>query len=101
MLLHLLTNFEIQIYRFYKQELEKTNQTEFRIEQEMKKKDDKLYVKWNGYDNSFNSSIDKEDILIIYIILYERSGENKKVVLDLSIYATEADLKRETVFLLI
>ena len=29
----------------------------------MKKKDDKLYVKWNGYDNSFNSWIDKEDIL--------------------------------------
>ena len=45
MLLYLLTNFEIQIYRFYKQELEKTNQTEFRIEQVKKKKDDKLYVK--------------------------------------------------------
>ena len=24
---------------------------------------DKLYVKWKGYDNSFNSWIDKKDIV--------------------------------------
>ena len=27
------------------------------------KKGDKLYVKWKGYDNSFNSWIDKKDIV--------------------------------------
>ena len=29
----------------------------------IKRKDDKLYVKWKGYDNSFNSWIDKKDIV--------------------------------------
>ena len=29
-----------------------------------KRKGDKLYVKWKGYDNSFNSWIDKKDIFI-------------------------------------
>ena len=28
------------------------------------KKGDKLYVKWKGYDNSFNSWIDKKYIVI-------------------------------------
>ena len=27
------------------------------------KKGDKLYVKWKGYDNSFNSWIDKKDLV--------------------------------------
>ena len=48
---------------FYEKELQKTNQQEFRIEKVIKKKGDKLYVKWKGYDNSFNSWIDKKDIL--------------------------------------
>ena len=38
----------------------KKNQQKFRIEKVIKKKRDKLYVKWNGYDNSFNSWIDKK-----------------------------------------
>ena len=29
----------------------------------IKKKGNKLYVKWKGYDNSFNSWIDKIDLL--------------------------------------
>ena len=41
----------------------KTKQNEFRIEKVIKKKVDKLYVKWKGYDNSFNSWIDKKDIV--------------------------------------
>ena len=41
----------------------KTNQKEFRIEKVIKRKGDKIYVKWKGYDNSFNSRIDKEDIV--------------------------------------
>ena len=48
---------------FYKKELQKTNQKEFRIKKVIKKKGDKLYVKWKGYDNSFNSRIDKKDIV--------------------------------------
>ena len=44
---------------FYENELQKTNQQKFKIEKVTKKKGDKLYVKWKGYDNSFNSWIDK------------------------------------------
>ena len=35
--------------------LEKINQQEVRIEKVIKEKRNKLCVKWNGYDNSFNS----------------------------------------------
>ena len=48
---------------FYEKELQKTNQQEFRIEKVIKKKGDKLYVKWKGYDSSFNSWIDKKDLI--------------------------------------
>ena len=48
---------------FYENELQKTNKKKFRIEKVLKKKGDKLYVKWKGYDNSFNSWIDKKDIV--------------------------------------
>ena len=40
---------------FYEKELQKIDRQEFRIEKVIKKKGDKLYVKWKGYDNSFNS----------------------------------------------
>ena len=40
---------------FYEKELQKTNEQEFRIEKVIKKKGNKLYVKWKGYDSSFNS----------------------------------------------
>ena len=42
------------------QELQKINQQEFKIEKVIKKKGDKLYVQWKGYDSSFNSWIDKK-----------------------------------------
>ena len=48
---------------FYEKELQKTNQKEFRIEKVIKKKGDKLYIKWKRYNNSFNSWIDKKDIV--------------------------------------
>ena len=48
---------------FYEKELQKTNQKEFRIEKILKRKGDKLYVKWKGYDNRFNSWIDKKDLI--------------------------------------
>ena len=31
---------------------------EFRVQKVMQRKGDKLYVKWKGYDSSFNSWID-------------------------------------------
>ena len=48
---------------FYEKELKKIDQQEFRIEKVIKKKGDKLYVKWKGYDNSFSSWIDKKDLV--------------------------------------
>ena len=48
---------------FYENELQKANQKEFRIEKVIKQKGDKLYVKWKGYDNSFNSWINKNDTI--------------------------------------
>ena len=56
-------NGEEIIESFYEKELQKISQKEFRIKNVLKKKGDKLYVKWRGYDNSFNSCIDKEDLL--------------------------------------
>ena len=48
---------------FYEKELQKANQKEFRAEKVIKKNGNKLYVKWKGYDNSFNSWIDKKDLI--------------------------------------
>ena len=48
---------------FYEKELQKTSQEKFRIEKVLKRKSDKLYVKWKGYDDSFNSWFDKEDLI--------------------------------------
>ena len=44
---------------FYEKELGKTNQKEFIVEKVIKRKDDKLYVKWKDYDSSFNNWINK------------------------------------------
>ena len=41
----------------------KTNQQEFRIEKEIKNKGDKLKAKWKSYDSSFNSWINKKDLI--------------------------------------
>ena len=43
---------------FYEKKLQKTSQEEFGIEKVLKRKVDKLYVKWKEYDNRFNSWID-------------------------------------------
>ena len=48
---------------FNEKELHKTNRKEFGIEKILKRKGDKLYVKWKGYDNSFNFWINKKDIV--------------------------------------
>ena len=44
----------------YEKEFQKTSQEEFRIEKVIKRKISQSYVKWKGYDNSFNSWIDKK-----------------------------------------
>ena len=56
-------NGEEIIGTFYENELQGTEQNEFRIEKVIKRKGDKLYVKWKGYDNSFKTWIDKKDIV--------------------------------------
>ena len=55
-------NGEEIIGSFYEKELQKTDQQEFRIEKVIKRKGDKLYVKWKGYNSLFNSWIDKKDL---------------------------------------
>ena len=56
-------NGEKIIGSFYEKELQKTSQEEFRIEKVIKRKGDKIYVKWKGYDNSFNSWTDKASLV--------------------------------------
>ena len=48
---------------FHEKELQKTSQKEFTIEKVIKRKGNKLYVKWKGYDNSINSWINLKDIV--------------------------------------
>ena len=47
--------------QFYTQELQLTKNTtgKYIIEKILKTKNNKIYVKWRGYDNSFNSWINK------------------------------------------
>ena len=49
---------------FYERELQKKKtkkkQKELRNEKVIKRKGEKLHVKWKGYNNSFNSGIDKK-----------------------------------------
>ena len=42
---------------FYKKELQKANQKEFKVEKVIKRKGEKIYVKWKGY-NSFFQKLD-------------------------------------------
>ena len=81
---------------FYKNELQKINQKEFRVEKVIKRKGNKLDIKWRGYDNSLNSWIDKKDIIKMTDFFPKSNylGVNVKVELDLSNFATKADLKK-------
>ena len=76
-----------------------TSQKEFRIEKVLKKKGDKLYVKWKGYDNSFNSWIDKKTLYKMSQYFPkpdEPFGGDINVTVDLSNYATKDDIKNIT-----
>ena len=80
---------------FYENELQKTNQKEFRIEKVLKKKSDKLYVKWKGYDNSFNIGLIKKTLYKMSQYFpkpYKQFGEDINVTADLSNYATKKDI---------
>ena len=48
---------------FYEQEVQKTSQSTFRIEEVLKRQGDKSLVKWMGYPKSFNSWIDTKAML--------------------------------------
>ena len=56
-------NGEVTTVIFYEKELQKISQEEFRIGKVIRRKGDKLYVKWKDYDNSFNSWIDKGSLV--------------------------------------
>ena len=56
-------NGEEIVRTFYEKGLQKTNQKEFRIEKVIKRNGNKSFVKWKGHDNSFNSCIDKSDLI--------------------------------------
>ena len=69
-------------------ELQKTNQTEFRIKKVIKRKIDKLYVKWKVlYENIFSYKMS------YFPESYTHSQTKIKLELYLSNYATKFDLK--------
>ena len=78
--------------------MQKTNKKEFKIRKEIKRIEDKLYVKLKGYDNWFNSWIDKTNIVQVseYFPELKSLRRRVKVKLDLSNYATKTDLKNAT-----
>ena len=47
---------------FYREELQKTDQTIFRIERVIRKTNDKALVKWKGYPDEFNSLVSLKDL---------------------------------------
>ena len=67
----------------------------------IKRKGDKLYVKWKGYNISFNSWIDKNYIVQTseHFPKPNSSGANVKVELDLSNYAIKTDLNMQQVLM--
>ena len=89
-----------KIGTFDEKELQKTNQQEFRIEKVIKRNGDKLYIKWKGYANSFNSWLDKKDLVWFYCTKTsqyfpkqnEPFGGDINVKVELSNCATKADI---------
>ena len=51
-----------QLLNFLWKRIAKSSQEKFRRGKEIKRKGDELYVKWKGYDNSFNSWINKKEL---------------------------------------
>ena len=92
-------NREEIVGAFYKKELQKTYQREFKVEKVIKRKDDQLYVKWKGYDNSLIVGLVKKycNVKIDYFPdPYTRSKIKIKIKLDLFNHATKSDWKNAT-----
>ena len=88
-------NCEKIIGTLSQKELQKTSQIEFTIQKVIKRKGNKLYVKWKGYDNSFNRWIDKKDLVKTTQYFpkpHEPFGGNINVKVDLFNYATKTNL---------
>lgn len=63
---YVIEDYQNQIIagRFYEYELQKTaNNKAFLVEKVLKRKGEKLYVKWYGFDKSHNSWINKNEVL--------------------------------------
>ena len=58
-----LVDVKHNAYVDFSKEVNDKDQQGFRIEKVIKKKGEKLYVKWKGYDTSFKSWIDKKDLM--------------------------------------
>ena len=79
--------------------MQKTYQREFEVEKVIKRKDDQLYVKWKGYDNSLIVGLVKKycNVKIDYFPdPYTRSKIKIKIKLDLFNHATKSDWKNAT-----
>ena len=60
----MIVNVKILLERFTKNNCKKqTNKQKNRFDEVFNRKGDKLYVKWQRYDNSFQSWIDKKDMI--------------------------------------
>ena len=54
-----------EIFTIYNEkEFQKRKKTKLRVEKVIKRRGDKLYVKWKGYDTLFYTWIDKKGIII-------------------------------------
>ena len=71
-----------------------------RIEKLIKRKSDKLYAKWKGYENLFNGWINKKwpctKMSQYFPKPFRSFGRNLNVEVDLSKYAAKTDLKNVT-----
>ena len=56
-------NGEVIQGTFYEQEIQKTTQDIYRIEKVIKRKGNKVFVKWKGYPDDFNSWVDKSELI--------------------------------------
>ena len=80
--------------------MQETNQKQFTIAKIVKREGNKLYVKCKDYDNCFNNWVDKKTLYkIIHYFhkAYRAFGGNINFKVDLSNYATKADLKNATI----
>ena len=87
---------EVNVETFSENGLQKTDQKEFTVERVITRKGDKLYVKRQGYDSSFNDWIDKKIHSINEWIFSRKQnslGTNVKFELGFSNYAAKAKFK--------